>query len=213
MAPRAAAEDVPPVDLLAAIAGPEPIATPADPIVTASLPASAAPSAAAAPSARPSTDANTRIVQGRNALMAEALRRAQGSLEDFLKTAARPPEGAVGFAVKVALGSREAREVLWLSGLERREQRNVLFGTTERWSGQLANEPTEIRGFKIGDRIGFETSEIRDWTYVAADGRPRGNFTACALTAQDGRTKLEELVRTTGLDCDWIEQARTTAAR
>ncbi len=77
----------------------------------------------------------------------------------------------------MALGPKDSREVLWLSGLERREQRNILFGTIERWSGQLANEPVELQGFRLGDRVSFETSEVRDWTYVM-DGRPLGNFSA-----------------------------------
>ncbi len=182
---------------------------PPDPMITGAVPAHPPMPHAVAPA----IDDNMKIPTSGNALMIEALRRARASLEDFLKMANAPPEGTSGFAVKVLVGPREAREALWVSALERRVQRNFLFGASERWSGRLANAPTEGGTLRVGDRIAFETSEIRDWTYFVEGGRPMGNFTACALTAPEGRAKLAELTEKTGLDCGWIAQAAKTAAR
>ncbi len=156
---------------------------------------------------------SARVASNGSVLMVEALRRARASLETFLQAAAAPPEGKSGFAVKVLVGPPEAREALWLSGLERRVQRNFLFGETERWSGRLANTPAESSRLRLGDRIAFETSEIRDWTYIDAGNRAMGNFTACALTAPAGRAKLAELTEKTGLDCGWVSLVTRTAGR
>ncbi len=184
-------------------------ATQVDPMMTGAVPRQPAQPRVSLPT----VDENVKVAISGDALMTEALRRARNSLEDFLKSAIAPPEGASGFAVKVLVGPKEAREALWVSALERRVQRNLIFGTSERWSGRLANAPTENASLQVGDRISFETSEIRDWTYFSADGRPQGNFTACALTAPEGRAKLAELTEKTGLDCGWTAKVARTASR
>ncbi len=201
----AAAPVAPPPD------APGPLAAllPPDPIITGAVPAQPSLPQAVAPT----IGENMRIAIAGETLMAEALRRARASLQDFLTLAAAPTDGTSGFAVKVLVGPKEAREALWVSALERRVQRNLLFGTTERWSGRLANAPTESSILRVGDRITFETSEIRDWTYQTARGQPLGNFTACALMAAEGRGKLAELTEKTGLDCGWIALTAKTASR
>jgi uncharacterized protein YegJ (DUF2314 family) len=182
---------------------------PPDPVTTGAVPPRPPVSNAVAPV----IDDNMKVAGSGNVLMSEALRRARTSLQDFLAKAAAPPEGTSGFSVKVLVGPKEAREALWLSALERRVERNLLFGTSERWSGRLTNAPTESNMLRVGDRISFEASEIRDWTYAAVGGRPVGNFTACALTAPEGRAKLAELTEKTGLDCGWVGLAAQSAAR
>ncbi len=182
---------------------------PPDPVITNAVP----PQPPLPRASTPMIDESARVASNGSVLMVEALRRARSSLETFLQAAAAPPEGTSGFAVKVLVGPPDAREALWLSGLERRVQRNFLFGETERWSGQLANTPAESSRLRIGDRIAFETSEIRDWTYVDAAKRTMGNFTACALTAPAGRAKLAELTEKTGLDCGWVSLVTRTAGR
>ena len=82
-----------------------------------------------------------------------------------MRAANNPPEGAGDFAVKVTLGPKDSRETVWVSALERRMTRRFLILTSERWSGRLSNEPTQSIGHKIGDRVSFSASEIRDWTY------------------------------------------------
>lgn len=181
----------------------------ADPVVTATMP----PEQPQGPEVRPTDDDNVKLVRAGDALMAEAARRAQASLDDFIATAKSPPEGARGFAVKVALGPKDARENIWVSALERRVRRKVFVTVSESWSGRLSNAPVRLQGLKLGDRVSFGAGDIRDWTYRAADGRIMGNFSACAIAAGEGQEKLGQLVAALRLDCGWVEETRKAAAR
>lgn len=63
-------------------------------------------------------------------------------------------------------------------GSERYEQ---IYVTVEKIEGgivegRIASEIGVVQGYKRGDRIRFEESEIRDWTIVAPDGSEEGNY-------------------------------------
>ena len=180
-----------------------------DPIITAAI----TPPPYRTSIVTPIGDDNVKLVPRGNLLLEEATRRARATLDLFTRTANTPPEGASDFSVKVLLGPKNARESVWVSSLERRVGRRFFIITTERWSGRLSNEPTQSIGLKIGDRVSFSANDIRDWTYRTVDGQVVGNFTACAITAQEGPDRLAEFVEKTRLDCSWIGEASKLAMR
>ncbi|MES2712542.1 MAG: DUF2314 domain-containing protein, partial [Pseudomonadota bacterium] len=63
------------------------------------------------------------------------------------------------------------------------------------------NTPRHVRGYREGQRLSFVQAEIVDWMFIDAEGRMRGNRTACVLLEQESVAAREEFRRAYGLDC------------
>lgn len=112
-------------------------------------------------------------MEGEDPAMRKAFAQARATLDGFLRHAATPTQGTSGHALKVAVSDGRTTEYFWVGRLKRS-------GTS--FSGELGNEPREVKKYKLGERFSFSRSQIADWMYVD-DSKKRmiGNFTACAL--------------------------------
>ncbi len=126
--------------------------------------------------------------------MAAALRKAQVSLEDFLRTAASPPANASAFAVKIALSDGKDTEHFWIVPFTRQG---------DSFKGTLGTTPRLVRHVRQGQDISFRKSQIVDWMYVDVDKRRmHGNFTACALLTKEKKEEAAKFRKLYGLECD-----------
>lgn len=79
------------------------------------------------------------------------------------------------FALKVGLKTRTGgEEHIWM---------NVLGRSNGKVTGELANEPYNLDGLKIGSRVEVDETAISDWQY-ATGGKLYGHFTTRALSAR-----------------------------
>ena len=90
--------------------------------------------------------------------MDAAIARARTRLQAFFGRADQPEQGESAFAVKVALPTRAGMlEHIWATQF-------VRIGT-DRYQGQVANQPVNVDGIKIGSVIEFGEGQISDWMF------------------------------------------------
>ena len=124
--------------------------------------------------------------------MAAAMRKAQSTLADFLKVAAAPKPGTLGFSLKVAVREGERVEYFWITPFT---------NNGSQFSGEINNTPRVVHSVKLGQTITFAQSDIVDWLYIE-NGMMRANYTACALLKSAPKNEAEEFEKTFGLNCD-----------
>lgn len=103
------------------------------------------------------------------AAVAEARRRWPEFVAAFK---VRQPGGV--FSVKAPVTREDNREFIWLDviGLE-----------PEYIHGNLANDPVDLGGLKLGDQVEVPLSDLNDWAYAPREGdEPVGLFTVKVLT-------------------------------
>ena len=120
------------------------------------------------------------------------MRKAQSTLADFLKVAAAPRPGTLGFSLKVAVREGERVEYFWITPFT---------NNGSQFSGEINNTPRVVHSVKLGQTITFAQSDIVDWLYIE-NGMMRGNYTACALLKSAPKNEAEEFKKTFGLNCD-----------
>lgn len=76
------------------------------------------------------------------------------------------------FAVKGKLIEGDSAEYMWL---------NVTEVDGERVHGTLANDPSDLKGFKLGQDLHIKTSDVDDWLYMDNKGEKHGGFTVKVL--------------------------------
>jgi uncharacterized protein YegJ (DUF2314 family) len=118
-----------------------------------------------------------------------AMRKAQSTLADFLKVAAAPKPGTLGFSLKVAVREGERVEYFWITPFT---------NNGSQFSGEINNTPRVVHSVKLGQTA---QSDIVDWLYIE-NGMMRGNYTACALLKSAPKNEAEEFKKTFGLNCD-----------
>ena len=104
------------------------------------------------------------------------MRKAQSTLADFLKVAAAPKPGTLGFSLKVAVREGERVEYFWITPFT---------NNGSQFSGEINNTPRVVHSVKLGQTA---QSDIVDWLYIE-NGMMRGNYTACALLKSRRKTK------------------------
>ncbi|MDO5623470.1 MAG: DUF2314 domain-containing protein [Pseudomonadota bacterium] len=114
-------------------------------------------------------------VSSRDRAMAAAIAKAQATLDDFLRVAAKPPAGASDFKLKVRVRDAHGIEHLWVTPFK-------VLGK-DRFEGIVANQPRDVEVVERGDTHRFTRAEVSDWGYVR-DGKQIGSFTVCALFTQ-----------------------------
>ena len=117
------------------------------------------------------------------------MRKAQSTLADFLKVAAAPKPGTLGFSLKVAVREDERVEYFWITPFT---------NNGSQFSGEINNTPRVVHSVKLGQTA---QSDIVDWLYIE-NGMMRGNYTACALLKSAPKNETEEFKKTFGLNCD-----------
>ena len=97
-----------------------------------------------------------------------------------------------GFAVKIGIpATKDQVEYFWIGPFTHENGR---------FSGKIDNKPEIVDSVKFGDTITFDQDRIVDWTYVA-NGRMKGNFTACVLFKREPREEAQAIIAKYGMDC------------
>ena len=113
------------------------------------------------------------------------MRKAQSTLADFLKVAAAPKPGTLGFSLKVAVREGERVEYFWITPFT---------NNGSQFSGEINNTPRVVHSVKLGQTA---QSDIVDWLYIE-NGMMRGNYTACALLKSAPKNEAEEFKKPSG---------------
>src|SRR6516162_9915048 len=117
------------------------------------------------------------------------MRKAQSTLADFLKVAAAPKPGTLGFSLKVAVREGERVEYFWITPFT---------NNGSQFSGEINNTPHVFHSLKLRQNAQFD---IEYWLYNEKD-MMRGNYTDCALLKSVPKNEAEEFKKTYGLNCN-----------
>lgn len=134
-----------------------------------------------------------RVVMARDEspAMAAAISQAQGSLDTFLATYAKPPKGADMFRLKVKISDENGSEHMWVMPFKQ---------TKTGFTGNIANEPEIVESVENGEEISFKRSDISDWGYVQ-NGKQKGSFTVCALFTTMPANVVKQYREQHGFEC------------
>ena len=115
---------------------------------------------------------NVTDVSDQDKEMNSAIASARKTIAQFWTALERPPDGATGFAVKVAFSDNGNVEHIWCNSPERRNGK--IFAT-------LNNTPVKVGHVKYGQRLEIDPEDISDWMYVRGDQKIVGGRTIRAL--------------------------------
>ena len=104
-------------------------------------------------------------------VMSAAIAKAQGSLDAFLATYAKPPAGADKFRLKVKITDGNGSEHFWVMPFKQ---------TKTGFLGTIAGQPQVVDSVENGQEISFKRADVSDWGYVQ-NGKQKGSYTVCAL--------------------------------
>lgn len=106
--------------------------------------------------------------------LARSVEEARARWEEFvIAWGKRTPDQH--FAVKLPFADGKRVEHMWVTVEE---------ATSDRVSGVLDNDPTDVRNIAIGARVERDAAEIEDWLVFEADGTMRGGFSSKALVGR-----------------------------
>ena len=132
-------------------------------------------------------------IDDQDPVMKDAFKRAQASLDEFLKIHAAddPDNNAPSVRVKVSEG--KVTEYVWLHPFEK---------NGKAFKGTVNGAPSLLKKLKLGDTVKFQRKDIVDWTYYERKARRmHGNFTTCAQLTKAPAAEVEALKKAYGLDC------------
>jgi uncharacterized protein YegJ (DUF2314 family) len=125
--------------------------------------------------------------------MKAAFKKAQGSLDAFLKihTANDPNIDVESVRVRVTEG--KVTEYVWVHPFEK---------TETGYKGKANSVPSKLKKLTVGGELSFKRDDIVDWTYFEIKARRmHGNFTTCVQLAKAPAAEVEALKKSYGLDC------------
>jgi uncharacterized protein YegJ (DUF2314 family) len=148
-----------------------------------------------------SEDLNDRVKRGEastlsseSPAMVAAFKKAQATLDGFLKIAGNPPPGLTLLALKVRVSEGQKRESFWVMPFH---------VEPDGFSGRLSNQPQLVKSVKVGQELKFKRSDVVDWMYYDnSKKRMHGNFTACAQLTQETPQDQKSFKAKYGLECD-----------
>lgn len=131
------------------------------------------------------------ILRTGDTALAAAYEKGRATLDGFLAVNEARPANSRAFSVKIPVRDAGKVEWFWISQFKR---------DGDRFRGILDNTPRIVTTVRQDQEVGFQRSDIVDWTYVQ-DDKIKGNFTACALLAKEEPKARDEFARKFGLDC------------
>lgn len=122
-----------------------------------------------------------------------AIKKAQGSLDEFLKIHATNDPNIDVESVRVRLTEGKVTEYVWVHPFEK---------TADGYMGKANSVPSRLKKLPIGGQVSFKREDIVDWTYYEIKARRmHGNFTTCAQLTKAPAAEVEALKKSYGLDC------------
>jgi uncharacterized protein YegJ (DUF2314 family) len=146
-------------------------------------------------------DLNDRVKRGEVSTMSSetpamqaAFKKAQATLDGFLKIAGNPPPALTLLSLKVRISEGQKRESFWVTPFH---------VEPDGFSGKLSNQPQLIKSVKVGQELKFKRSDVVDWMYYDNSSKQmHGNFTACAQLTQEKPEDQKAFKAKYGLACD-----------
>jgi len=129
--------------------------------------------------------------------MRRAFEVARSTLDEFLTIASSPSQNQTAFSLKVAISQGKNTEYFWVNDFQ--------FKGTDKFDGEIGNEPRMVKTVKLGQRYVFSRAQIVDWLYLDKEQRRMvGNFTLCALLTKESKEEAETTKRRYKLDCSQV---------
>ena len=148
--------------------------------------------------------AGTHMVPTGDPAMADAARKAQAGLDDFLVKLANPPKGTEYYTLKIGIiddgdGIRLSNNQ-GLAGVEYFWMTDIA-STADGFTALIGNQPDVVHNVVAGQQIAFKKSDIFDWMYFD-NGKMKGNYSACPALLKGPREDLEQFKQQYGIDCE-----------
>lgn len=125
--------------------------------------------------------------------MKAAFKKAQGSLDAFLKIHAANDPNIDVESVRVRLTEGKVTEYVWIHPFEK---------DGNGFKGKANSVPSRLKKLPVGGQVSFKREDIVDWTYFEIKARRmHGNFTTCVQLAKAPAAEVEALKKSYGLDC------------
>lgn len=125
--------------------------------------------------------------------MKAAFKKAQGSLDGFLKIHASNDPNIDVESVRVRVTEDKVTEYVWVHPFEK---------TANGYQGKANSVPSRLKKLTVGGPVTFKREDIVDWTYFEIKARRmHGNFTTCVQLAKAPAAEVEALKKSYGLDC------------
>lgn len=125
-------------------------------------------------------------------VMAEAIKKARATLDDFLKRYESKKPNVDDYKLKVMITDKHGTEHFWVQPFKQKKD-----GSFE---GTLANSPQIVRSVTAGQKVTFKRDKISDWGYVE-DGKQFGSYTVCALFKSMPKEQVEYYRKNHGFQC------------
>jgi uncharacterized protein YegJ (DUF2314 family) len=109
-----------------------------------------------------------------NKEMDAAIDQAKKSVQKFITALQAPTAAQSSFSVKKPFTQGQKVEHIWLSP--------VTFDG-QNFHGEVGDDPVDVTGVKLGDKVTVGKDEISDWMYVE-NGKLVGGYTVKALYSQ-----------------------------
>ena len=155
----------------------------------------AASQKAAAPKAEQKAEEQQEVVElnDKDPAMKAAFKKAQGSLDGFLKVHASNDPNIDVESVRVRLTEGKVTEYVWIHPFEK---------DGNGYKGKANSVPSRLKKLVVGGQVSFKREDIVDWTYFEIKARRmHGNFTTCVQLAKAPAEEVEALKKAYGLDC------------
>lgn len=125
--------------------------------------------------------------------MKAAFKKAQSSLNAFLKVhAANDPYVDVE-SVRIRMTEGKVTEYVWIHPFEK---------DGKGFKGQVNSIPSKLKKIAVTQTVSFKRSDIVDWTYFELKTRRmHGHHTTCVQLAKAPASEVEGLRTAYGLDC------------
>lgn len=122
-----------------------------------------------------------------------AFKKAQASLDEFLKVHAANDPNIDVESVRVRLTEGKVTEYVWVHPFEK---------TADGFKGKANSVPSRLKKLAIGGPVSFKRGDIVDWTYFEIKARRmHGNYTTCAQLTKAPTAEVDALKKAYGLDC------------
>lgn len=158
--------------------------------------AQATPATATKPAAaQPKAEEPQEVVElnDRDPAMKGAFKKAQGSLDEFLKLHAANDPNIDVESVRIRITEGKVTEYVWVHPFEK---------SADGFKGKANSVPSRLKKLPIGGQVSFKREDIVDWTYFDIKARRmHGNYTTCVQLAKAPAAEVEALKKSYGLDC------------
>ncbi len=133
------------------------------------------------------------LVQGDDAKMKAAFKKAKSSLGDFLKLVDKGRNKDSIYGAYVKIEDKGNIEYLWVTDLQKHNEVYYI--------GYVITAPRLVKNVKNGETIGFKVKDIFDWQhYDKTKNITYGGFTTCALMNPESK-KDREFIKESGMQC------------